>query len=85
MTRTESPKKSGEEVRARDRTFLTEQIIRLTNHSAMIKDIGIPDRKRKLLQHGWTTNPITIPPSHRCKEIRRMHREKTGSPHRSEQ
>jgi len=85
VTRTESPKKSGEEVRARNRTVLTEQIIRLTNHSAMIKDTGILDRKRKLRQHGWTINPITVPPSHRCKEIKRFHREKTGSLHKNEQ
>lgn len=65
--------------------FLTEQIIRLINHNEMIKDTGIPDKKRKLLQHGWTINPITILPSHRYKKIERFHREKTGSLHRSEQ
>ena len=65
--------------------FLTEQIIRLINHNEMIKDTGIPDKKRKLLQHGWTINPITIPPSHRCKGIKRSHLEKTGSLHKNEQ
>jgi hypothetical protein len=51
----------------------------------MIKDTGIPDKRRKPLQHGWTINPITILPSHRYKKIERFHREKTGSLLRSEQ
>jgi hypothetical protein len=85
VTRTEGPRTSGEEVRAREWTYLTKQIIRLINHNAMTKDTGIPDKRRKRLQHGWTINPITIPPSRRYKKIERFHREKTGSLLRSEQ